>query len=243
MNTKRIYFLLTLATTVSATSLTHAHVGNTSSNLNTKGQNAFTGFHMTGAAGLGRLESKVKRQLATPGGLRNGGRYSATANGLSLSGWGDYIVDYQGFLVGVEAGVSFQKKETKHESLVNVGLVSLPLKENLKHSYSLRAGVVLGKPINETTAIYVGLGATRGSFEYIAQNGNNSGKKKFDLWGVSPSVGLKVQLSDQMLLDLRYQHTFYKTKNIKNLPVNGSSVNGKVRPESSMASIGLTYKF
>ncbi len=140
-------------------------------------------------------------------------------------------------------GGSFFNRETKHESHYNDRFGPYPCKENLKFKYNVQAGALIGKKVNETVLFHFGLGVCHGSFEYVARMRDDKASKKFSLWGVSPFVGLKIKCSEQSLIDIRYQHTFYQEQSVKNLDVDGSVVNGKIKPQASLISIGYSYKF
>lgn len=244
MNTKKIYFLVILAGSVSAASLTHAEASYSDAAISNNTQNPFTGFHATGAVGFGHISAKTKTTLSTPTGLTTHmGNYRSTANGISFSAAGDYVWECQEYLLGLELGGTYHTNKTRHDSAHRNTAGVTDLRETVKYKYNLASRAKVGKKINESMAVFAGLGVSRGSFEYIAHSDGNKSKKKFDLWGITPSASICVKLSDKTLLSVRYTHTFYQSQKIANLPSGRSSINGKIKPQSSSVRIGLTYKF
>lgn len=239
MKKTNFYSAIVMASAVSLVSLSSAHNQGHSA---VQFSDVFSGMHITGALGHSRLDGKMDTSYTTNSG--NGflrGNQDNNSNGLAFSGAVDYWANFKHFSLGTELSVGYSGQETRSQRNMRVLTAVLPALEKLKMQYSTRFDVLAGKALNENVLLYGGVGIGLTNFRYKAGSTGHDISKTKNLWGFTPSAGLKIKLSSSMLLDVRYHYTFHKSFHV-DTQLNGGQIRGQIKPRSSALMVGLSAK-
>ena len=242
MNTKKISFLVGLFSTTAIAPLAFAESDLTASTVLTP-SDVFSGWHVTGSIGHGKLEARSDTTIVTPAGhkLNNNGQNSKDSMVFDVST--DYTKRLESVLIGFEAGLTVLDTKVKTKaSQFTAGAGTSRGEERLIGKHVGFAGIILGKQISEATALYAGIACTHGEFHYKVNRNGDAGSKKISALGIQPSIGIRTKLSNRFMLDARYRYAYYKSQKLTGTKLGVSTVHGKVRPGGTMLTVGLTYK-
>lgn len=210
-----------------------------------RAKEAFSGFYVTGSVGHSYLSAKKDSIFTTGGaGLKISGGKDVSSNSLLYSVSGGYGTFCGPVYLSLEGGVFHDGHKAISSANSQVGIVNLALKETISRNNGVEFKVKIGTTLpSENILVYGALGVERSQFKYVAQHSVDQVKGSKSLWAIAPGVGMKIVLSEKLILDFNYSYSLYQKWKRMGLDLDGGKLNVVLTPSASTIRLGASFKF